>query len=64
MEFVQKFTPPDFQAKNSTLSISPDFNSFSGKKTQKTRPSKLCVTHQMNHKRRNFLAVPYQMINY
>ena len=35
MEFVQKFTPPDFQAKNFTPSISPNFNSFSGKKTQK-----------------------------
>ena len=35
MEFVKKFTPPDFQAKNFTPSISPNFNSFSGKKTQK-----------------------------
>ena len=35
MEFVQKFTPLDFQAKNFTPSISPYFNSFSGKKTQK-----------------------------
>ena len=35
MEFVQKFTPPDFQAKHFTPSISPTFNSFSGKKTQK-----------------------------
>ena len=35
MEFVQKFTPPDFKVKNFTLSISPYFNSFSGKKTQK-----------------------------
>ena len=35
MEFVQKFTLPDFQAKNFTLSISQNFNSFSGKKTQK-----------------------------
>ena len=34
MEFVQKFAPPDFQAKNFTPSISPNFNSFSGKKTQ------------------------------
>ena len=32
MEFVQNFTPPDFQAKNFTLSISPIFNSFSKKK--------------------------------
>ena len=29
MEFVQNFTPPDFQVKNFTPSISPDFNSFS-----------------------------------
>ena len=35
MEFVQKFTPPGFQAKNVTTSISPNFNSFSGEKTQK-----------------------------
>ena len=35
MEFVKKFTPLDFQAKNFTLSISPNVNSFSGKKTQK-----------------------------
>ena len=33
MEFVQKFTPPDFQ--NFTPSISTNFNSFSKKKTQK-----------------------------
>ena len=32
MEFVQKFTPPDFRAKNFTPSISPNFNSFSKKK--------------------------------
>jgi len=35
MEFVKKFTPPDFQAKDFTPSISPNFNSFSKKKTQK-----------------------------
>ena len=35
MEFVQKFTPPDFRAKNFTPSISPNFNSFSKKKPQK-----------------------------
>merc|ERR1711994_177274 len=29
-----------------------------------TRPSILCVTHQMNHKRRNYSAVPYEMMNY
>ena len=32
MEFVQNFTPPDFQAKSFTPSISPNFNSFSKKK--------------------------------
>ena len=35
MEFVQNFTPRDFQAKIFTPSISPNFNSFSKKKTQK-----------------------------
>ena len=35
MEFVQNFTPPDFQAKNFTPSISPNFNSFSKKKPKK-----------------------------
>ena len=29
MEFVKNLTPPDFQAKNFTLSFSPNFNSFS-----------------------------------
>ena len=31
---VQKFTPPDFQVKNFTPPILPNFNSFSKKKTQ------------------------------
>ena len=35
MEFVQKFTPPDFKVKTFTPSISPYFNSVSGEKTQK-----------------------------
>ena len=35
MKFVQNFTPPDFQAKNFTPSISPNFNSFSDKNTKK-----------------------------
>ena len=35
MEFVQNFTPLDFQARNFTLSISPNFNSFSKKKHKK-----------------------------
>ena len=30
----KKFTPPDFWAKNFTPSISPNFNSFSGKNTK------------------------------
>ena len=35
MEFVQNFTPLDFQVKNFTPSISPNFNSFSKKKHKK-----------------------------
>ena len=35
MEFVKNFTHPDFQAKNFTPSISPNFNSFSKKKNTK-----------------------------
>ena len=35
MKFVKNFTPSDFQAKNFTPSISPNFNSFSKEKTQK-----------------------------
>ena len=35
MEFVQNFTPPDFEANNFTPSISPNFNSFSKKKHKK-----------------------------
>ena len=35
MEFVKKFTPSDFQEKKFTPSISPNFNGFSKKKTQK-----------------------------
>ena len=35
MEFVKKITPPDFQAKNFTPSMSPNFNNFSGKKHKK-----------------------------
>ena len=34
-EFVKNFTPPDFQAKDFTPSISPNFNSFSKKKHKK-----------------------------
>ena len=35
MKFVQNFTPPDFQVKNFTPPISPNFNSFSKKKHKK-----------------------------
>ena len=35
MRFVKNFTPPDFQAKNVTPSISLNFNSFSDKNTKK-----------------------------
>ena len=35
MRFVKNFTPPDFQAKNFTPLISPNFNNFGDKKTQK-----------------------------
>ena len=33
--FVKNFTPLDFQAKNFTPAISPNFNSFSDKNTKK-----------------------------
>ena len=36
MKFVKKITPPVFQAKNFTPSISPNFNSFSKKKHKKS----------------------------
>ena len=35
MEFVKNFTPPEFQAKTFTPSISANFNSFGDKNTQK-----------------------------
>ena len=35
MIFVKNFTPPDFQAKNFTPLISPNFNSFGDKNTKK-----------------------------
>ena len=35
MEFVKKITLPDSQTKHFTTSISPNFNSFSGKKHKK-----------------------------
>ena len=35
MKFVQNFTPPDFQVRNFTPSILPNFYSLGKKKTQK-----------------------------
>ena len=35
MRFVKKFTPADFQAKNFTPLISPNFNSFGDNNTKK-----------------------------
>ena len=35
MEFVKNFTPSDFQEKNFTPSISPNFNDFNKKKHKK-----------------------------
>ena len=35
MEFVKNFTRPDFQFRNFTPEISPNFNSFSKKKHKK-----------------------------
>ena len=35
MEFVKKFTPPDFHVKKFSPSIPPNFNSFSKKKQKK-----------------------------
>ena len=48
MEFVQKFTLPDFQAKNFTPSISPNFNSFSKKKHKKMSENKEFYTAGKN----------------
>ena len=48
MEFVQNFTPPDFQAKNFTPSISPNFNSFSKKKHKKMSKNKEIYTTGKN----------------
>ena len=53
VEFVQNFTLPDFQAKNFTPSISPNFNSFSGKKTQKMSENGEIYTAS-----KNFTLVP------
>ena len=51
MEFVQNFTPPDFQAKNFTTSISPNFNSFSKKK-------KMSVNGEIYTAGKNFTLPP------
>ena len=53
MEFVQNFTPPDFQAKIFTPPISPDFNSFSKKKTQK-----MSENGEINTAGKNFTLPP------
>ena len=42
MRFVQNFTPPDFQAKNCTPSISPNFKRCSDKNTKKWRNLHCC----------------------
>ena len=53
MEFVQKFTPPDFQVKNFTPPILPNFNSFSKKKTQK-----MSENGEIYTARQNFTLLP------
>ena len=55
MEFVQKFTLPDFQAKNFTPSISPNFNSFSGKKHKKwVKMEKFTLLAKVLHSRQDW----------
>ena len=44
MEFVKNFTPPDFQAKNFTPSISPNFNTFSDKNVKKELNGEIYTT--------------------
>ena len=51
MEFVQKFTPLDFQVKNFSPSILPNFNSFSKKKTQK-----MSENGEISHRWQNFYS--------
>ena len=53
MEFVKKFTPPDFQVKNFTPAISPNFNSFSKKKHKK-----LVKTEKFSPLATNFTLLP------
>ena len=53
--FVQNFTPPDFQAKKFTASISPNFNSFSKKKHQKwVKMEKFTPLAKILHYRRHW----------
>jgi len=55
MEFVQNFTLPDFQAKNFTPSISPNFNSFSKKKHKKwVKMEKFTPLAKILHSRRDW----------
>ena len=55
MEFVQNFTPPDFQAKNFTPSISPNFNSFNKKKHKKwVKMGKFTPLAKILHSRREW----------
>ena len=55
MEFVQNFTPPDFQAKNFTPSISPNFNSYSKKKHKKwVKMKKFTLLAKILHCRRQW----------
>ena len=46
MEFVHNFTPSDFQAKNFTPLISPNFNSFSKKKHKKRENGEIYTAGQ------------------
>ena len=48
MIFVKNFTPPDFQAKTFTPSISPKFNSFSHNNTKKMRENEEIYTAGKN----------------
>ena len=52
MEFVKKFTPPEFQAKTFTPSISANFNSFGDKNTKKVKMEKFTLLAKILHCRR------------
>ena len=47
MIFVKKFTPPDFQAKQSTPLIPPYFNSFGDKNTEHRKNCECCPGHSL-----------------